>query len=226
MTKGVTKEGKASYDSPDKFLGGSRFEQVFQDLDTVIALYNIPAGTRFPHINGFFSKDLVNLTVDKSGWIFAQGGQAYLAYRPLAPYELLPVARVKSSWTGERADTGDKRLYSPHLKNGTIVQAASASEFKDFAAFQDAIRALPLEFRLEPVPSVKFTTLRGKAVVCTYGVAPVVAGQPLDYTKWKLFEGPYLNAEKGSRKLTITHGRLERVLDFNTLTITDRVTAN
>jgi hypothetical protein len=226
MTKGVTKEGKASYDSPDKFLGGSRFEQVFQDLDTVIALYDIPAGTRFPHINGFFSKDLVNLTVDPSGWIFAQGGNAYLAYRPLADYELKPVARVKSSWTGERADTGDKLLYSPHLKNGTIVQAASAGEFKDFAAFQAAIRALPLEFQLAPVPTVKFTTLRGKQVVCTFGAAPVVNGQPVDYTKWKLFEGPYLNAEKGSRKLTLTHGRLERVLDFNTLTITDRVRAN
>jgi hypothetical protein len=70
---------------------------------------------------------------------------------------------------------------------------------------------------------VKFTTLRGKQVVCTYGAAPVVNGQPVDYTKWKLFEGPYLNAEKGSRQLTLTHGRLERVLDFNTLTITDRV---
>ncbi|MDI1248564.1 MAG: hypothetical protein PSV13_06740 [Lacunisphaera sp.] len=226
MTKGVTKEGKASYDSPDKFLGCSRFEQVFQDLDTVIALYDIPPGTRFPHINGFFSKDLVNLTVDPSGWIFAQGGNAYLAYRPLAPYELQPVARIKSSWTGERADTGDKRLYSPHLKNGTIVQAASAGEFKDFAAFQAAIRALPLEFKLDPVPTVRFTTLRGKAVVCTYGAAPVVDGQAVDYTRWKLFEGPYLNAEKGSRKLTLTHGRLERVLDFNTLTITDRVRDN
>ena len=226
MTKGVTKEGKASYDSPDKFLGCSRFEQVFQDLDTVIALYDIPPGTRFPHINGFFSKDLVNLTVDPSGWTFARGGQAYLAYRPLAPYELQPLARIKSSWTGERADTGDKRLYSPHRKNGTIVQAASAGEFKDFAAFQAAIRALPLEFTLEPVPTVKFTTLRGKAVVCTYGAAPVVDGQAVDYNKWKLFEGPYLNAEKGSRKLTLTHGRLERVLDFNTLTITDRVQGN
>jgi hypothetical protein len=38
-----------------------------------------------------------------------------------------------------------------------------------------------------------------------------------------LFEGPYLNAERGSQKLTLTHGRLERVLDFNTLTITDRI---
>jgi hypothetical protein len=220
MTKGVTKESKPSYDSPDKFLGGSRFEQVFQDLDTVIALYAIPAGTRFPHVNGFFSKDLVNLTEDKSGWIFAQGGNTYLAYRPLAPYTW----EKSNSWTEK--DKGDKRLCSPHLNNGTIVQAASAGEFKDFAAFQAAIRALPLEFKLEPAPTVKFTTLRGKAVVCTYGQAPVVNGAKLDYTKWKLFEGPYLNAEKGSRKLTLTHGRLERVLDFNTLTITDRVREN
>jgi hypothetical protein len=223
MIKGVTKEGKASYDSPDKLLGGSRFEQVFQDLDTIIALYDISPGTRFPHINGFFSKDLVNLTVDASGWIFAQGGNTYLAYRPLAGYELQPLARITSSWTGERADTGDKRLYSPHLKNGTILQAASVAEFKDFAAFQAAIRALPLEFKLEPMPTVKFTTLRGKTIQCAYGEAPVLDGKVVDYTKWKLFEGPYLNAEKDSRRLTITHGRLERVLDFNTLTIADRV---
>jgi len=119
--------------------------------------------------------------------------------------------------------SGDQRLYSPHLKNGTIVQAASASEFKDFAAFQAAIRALPLTFSLEPVPTVKLRTLRGREVVVTYGAAPVVDGAAVDYAKWKLFEGPYLNAEKGSRKLTLTHGHLQRVLDFNTLSITDRV---
>ncbi len=223
MAKEVTKEGKASYDSPDKFLGGSRFEQVFQDLDTVIALYDIPVGTRFPHINGFLSKDLLQLTVDPSGWIFAQGGSCYLAYRPLAAYQLRPVARVKSSMTGERASLGDQQLFSPYLKNGTIVQAAAVSEFKDFAAFQAAIRALPLSFQLATKPTVTFQTLRGKVVTCTFGAAPIVNGQPFDYTPWKLFEGPYLNAEKGAGRLTITHGALERILDFKTLSITDRV---
>jgi hypothetical protein len=51
----------------------------------------------------------------------------------------------------------------------------------------------------------------------------VVDGKPVDYAKWKLFEGPHLNAEVGGHKLTITHGRLERT---STSTITDRVRAN
>lgn len=223
MIKGVAKEGKPSYDMPDKLLGGSRFERVFQHLDTVVALYDIPPGTRFPHINGFFSKDLVNLTEDASGWIFAQGGNAYLAYRPLAPYAWEPLTKFKSGWSEERVATGDRRLVSPHLKNGTIVQAASAKEFADFEAFKRAIRALPLRFALEPVPTVAFRSLRGKDIRFTYGETPQLDGKPVDYARWKLFEGPYLNAEKNSRRLTLTHGRLERVLDFNTLTITDRV---
>lgn len=231
MIEALASQGKPSYDVPDKILGSSPFEQVFQDLDTVIALYDIPEGTRFPHINGFFSKDLTNLTVDPSGWIFAQGGNTYLAYRPLADYEWQPRLGYKqlpstSGYKYERinlGEKGDKLLASHHRKNGTIVQAASASEFANFAAFQSAIRALPLEFALDPVPSVRFTTLRGRTLEFTYGKTPSVDGVAVDYSKWKLFEGPYLNAEKGSRKLTLTHGRLERVLDFNTLTITDRV---
>jgi hypothetical protein len=231
MIELLSSQGKPSYDVPDKILGGSPFERVFQDLDTIIALYDIPEGARYPRVNGFFSKDLVHVTEDKSGWIFAQGGNTYLAYRPLAGFRwehLLGYKQLPSTsgykWERvDRGEQGDKLLVSEHLKNGTIVQAASAGEFKDFAAFQAAIVALPLEFKLEPVPTVKMKTLRGHEIAFTYGEAPRVDGRKVDYAKWKLFEGPHLNAEKGSRKLTITHGRLERVLDFNTLTITDRV---
>ncbi len=228
MIPNLASEGKPSYDEPDKILGASPYEQVFQDRDTVVALYNIPPGIRHPQVNGFFSKDLVDFAEDKSGWIFARGGRAYLAYRPLAPYALTPFRGYHqlpstAGYKWERTVTGDTLLQSLHVKNGTIVQAASEDEFKDFAAFKAAIIALPLTFSLEPVPTVKLKTLRGREVVVTYGQAPVVDGSPLDYSKWKLFEGPYLNAEKGSRQLTITHGRLQRVLDFNTLTITDRV---
>ena len=80
------------------------------------------------------------------------------------------------------------------------MQAADASEFKSFDEFKQAIIALPLEFKLEPTPTVKMTTLRGKKVEFTYDKAPIVDGRKIDYAKWKLFEGPYLNAEKGSFK--------------------------
>ncbi|MBA4137053.1 MAG: hypothetical protein C0518_07035 [Opitutus sp.] len=230
MIEALASQGKPSYDVPDKILGSSPFEQVMQDHDTVIALYDIPPGTRFPHINGFFSKDLTNFTEDgASGWIFAQGGNTYLAYRPLAPYEWQPRLGYKqlpstSGYKWERVNLGaqgDKLLFSPHLKNGTIVQAASASEFPDFAAFQQAVKALPLRYRLEPVPSIEFKSLRGRTLNFTYGEAPRIDGRPIDYSKWQTFAGDHLNSERGSRRLRITHGALERVLDFNTLTITD-----
>ncbi|MFN0168210.1 MAG: WD40/YVTN/BNR-like repeat-containing protein [Bryobacteraceae bacterium] len=199
---------RPSYDQPDKLLGGSPYEQVFQDQDTVIALYNIPPGTRWPHINGFFSKDLARLEEHPSGWIFCQGGEAYMAYRPLAPYEwraidyhnLLPV------------NEGGKRLSSPHLKNGTVVQTASSGEFPDFGAFRKAILALPFSSTLDPVPSVKMRTLRGKDLAFTYG-------QPRDWSAWKMFDSPYVESARGSHVLVLRHGSLRRVLDFNRLTI-------
>ena len=212
MPMSVTFQSKPTYISESKLLGGSPYEQIFQQDDTVISLSDIPAGAHFEQVNGFFSKDLARIEEDASGWIFAQGGRAYIAYHPLAAYEWRPIEK------------GGKRLYSPHRKNGTILQAASAAEYKSWDEFKAAVRALPLEIKTEPTPRVVFTTLRGKKLECVYGGAPKVDGRTVDYAKdWKLFAGPYLNADVGSGTLTLTHGRLKRVLDFNNLTITDAV---
>ena len=200
---------KRTYDSPDKFLGGSPFEKILQDRDTVIALYNIPPENRFPHINGFFSKDLEQVIEDRSGWIFARGGDAYLAYRPLQPYEWKPV------------EGGGRRLFSPYLKNGTIVQAAAASEFRDLDAFRKAVVALPLELRIEPVPSVRMRSLRGRTLEFTWGETPKVEGRALDYGAWPLFGGPFLEAAVDSERLLMKHGNLRRTLDFRSLTVED-----
>lgn len=194
---------KPTYDSPDKLLGGSPFERIYQDRDTVVALYNIPEGTRFPHVNGFFSKDLRDIVEHPSGWIFARGGDTFLAYRPLAPYTWAALNPIYG--------TAGKRLYSPHLRNGTIVQAAAAGEFSGFAEFQRRILALPLKFTLDPVPSVRMTTLRGAKIDFAWDRSPSRDG--------RLFAGPFLNAESGERRLILTHGNLRRVLDFSRLTV-------
>jgi len=200
---------KKSYDSPDKFVGGSPYEQIFQDQDSVIVLYDIPPGTRFPHINGFFSKNLADVREDRSGWIFARGGDALIACRPLQPYTWKPI------------DGGGRRLFSPYLKNGIVVQVAARSEYKDMEAFRQAILALPCEFKLNPVPFVRFRSLRGKTLAFTYGQIPRLNGAPLDYDHWPLFGGPFVEAAVDSEQLTLKYGKMRRTLDFRRLTVTD-----
>ena len=201
---------KKSYDSPDKFVGGSPYEKIVQEEDTVIALYDIAPGTRFPHINGFFSKDLAEVREDSSGWIFARGGDALIACRPLQPYSWRPI------------EGGDRRLFSPYLKNGIVVQVAARSEFQDMAAFRKAILALPLVFRTEPTPFVEFHSLRGKTLRFTYGQTPTVDGVAVDYDRWPLFGGPFVEAAVDSGKLILKYGPMRRILDFARLTVEDR----
>jgi hypothetical protein len=201
---------KRTYDSPDKLLGGSPHERIFQDEDTVLVLYDIPPGTRFPHVNGFFSKDLALVEEHPSGWIFARGGDAWIACRPLQPYFWKPI------------EGGGRRLFSPYLKNGFVVQAAPVSEYPSLAAFQKAILALPLRLRTDPVPAVAFRSLRGRNLEFAYDAEPAIDGRPRDLAAWPLFGGPFLNAPVDSRMLKLSHGGVERVLDFRTLTITER----
>jgi hypothetical protein len=200
---------KKSYDSPDKFLGGSPYEKIVQDTDTLISLYNIPRQSRFPHINGFFSKDLAEMVEDPSGWIFARGGDALIACRPLQPWSWKPIAG------------GGRRLFSPYLQNGVVMQVAARSEFAGMAEFRRAILALPLEVRLEPVPHVRFRSLRGRTLDFTWGDTPSVDGRPLNYEQWPLFGGPFLEAEVDSERLLLKHGSMRRLLDFRTLTVHD-----
>jgi len=208
---GVVKT-KKTFDSPDKFLGGSPYEKIAQDQDTIITLYNIPPGTRFPHVNGFFSKDLGDVVEDPSGWILMRGGDStYIACRPLQPYSWKPIAG------------GGRRLFSPYLKNGFVVQVAASSEYPDLASFGKAIAKLPLEFRLEPIPTVKFRSLRGTQLEFTYDSTPQVGGKPLDYQHWPLFGGPFLEAGVDSEQLLLKYGNMRRMLDFRTLTAVDSV---
>jgi hypothetical protein len=202
---------KTEYDKPNKWTGGSPYEHVAQVDDAIVALYNIPAGTNFPHVSGFFPRTLTVREDDPSGWIFARGGDALIAYRPLAPYE----------W---RTDPdGHHRLHSPHLKNGAILQVAPASAYPTFDAFKAAVRALPVQAEMTGTPRVRFTTLRGKQMDVTYGEEPRVDGQPIGYASWPLYESPFLSAARDSRRLEMRYGPLRRTLDFSTLTITDSV---
>ena len=213
MVNDLIARSKTEYTSPTKWTGGSPYEQVAQADDAVVALYDIPESDPNGSISGFFGATLADRVDDASGWIFARGGAggAYLAYRPLAPYE----------WRD--AEGGAKRLFSPHRKNGAVVQVAPASAYASFDAFQAAVRALPLAMDLSGSPRVRFTTLRGAALDVTFGQTPRIGGQAVDLANWPLYDSPFLHAAPGSSRLEMRYGPLRRTLDFATLTVTDTV---
>jgi hypothetical protein len=93
------------------------------------------------------------------------------------------------------------------------------AEFGGMEGFRRAILKLPLETRLEPVPSVRVRSLRGRELEFTWGKSPSVNGKPIDYGAWPLFGGPFLEAAVDSEKLVLKHGSLRRTLDFRTLTV-------
>lgn len=215
---------KVDYNSPDKLVGGSPYEEIAQSRDALIGLYDIPPGTDFPYITTFFSRDAVDRVEDPSGWIFARGGPTYIAYRPLAPGDWKP-----ANWTGllkggagawiasgyNEWGAGHDTYVSEHLKNGYVVQVAAVDAYPDYAAFQNAVKALSLDYSLDPVPHVAFTALDGTRLEATYGKPARINGRERSTANWPLFGGPFLNAARESRSLLLTHGAENLQLDFN-----------
>lgn len=232
---------KVDYDSEDKLEGGSPYEWVSQHKAALIALYDIPEGTRFPLIHTYFSRDLKNRKEDPSGWIFAQGGPTYIAYRPLAPGVWKPL-----DWTGllksgagsyftatahpksgfKPLAEGAESYVSYELQNGYIVQIASATDYDSYEAFQKAIIALPLEYSLKPTPAVTFTSLDGAVLTAQYGKPLSINGEAIDYSTWKLYDGPFAQADRESETVEMIHGQERYLLDFkNTRTETTHSSA-
>ena len=54
-----------------------------------------------------------------------------------------------------------------------------------------------------------------------YANSRILNGKAVDLSATKLFEGPFLNAEVGSEKLTMTYKGAKRVYDFRTVTVTE-----
>ncbi|MCG8603629.1 hypothetical protein MJD09_01335, partial [bacterium] len=119
-------KSKGTYDKKDKWTGGSPYERTFQHQNSIIALYDLAENTPYKHIDYYFPKSLSKRESDDSGWIFAQGGSAYIAVRPFK----------SGDWSEEKFC---HRLRSPHLRNGLITEVADASEFAGWEAFKSKI---------------------------------------------------------------------------------------
>ena len=199
------------YGKEDKWASSSPYEQTFQHQNTLIVLYDIPKGTKFEHIDGFFTKDLDDriyepFTSDSnpnSRWIFCRAGNTYIAYYPLQPYEWI---EEENCW----------RLRSNFLRNGCIVEVVDADDYPSFKEFQRRIKLNLINVdHLERNFEVNYSNLTGDRMSFTYGGQRLLNGNAIDFKSYKLFNGPFLKAEVGSGTLEMRYKEMKFFLDFN-----------
>jgi hypothetical protein len=222
---------KGTYNNPDKWTGGSPFERTFQHNNTLLVLYDIAPGTTTEHIDGFFPGSLEQRIVDPSGWIFCKAGRTFVGWFPLQGYvwmeERLTPAQAKNA-IGRPEDVPPEesvvhwRLRSHHPQNGYVIEVRSASEVGTFEGFREELRKHIPRATLEPGNvSVEYVTLENRRMQFAFPETRRLDGKTVDLSRYRLFEGPFLNAEVGSQKLLITYKDKKRLLDFTTLRITE-----
>jgi hypothetical protein len=199
------------YGKEDKWASSSPYEQTFQHENTLIILYNIAAGAKFAHIDGFFPKSLDERIYEPfsadsppaSRWIFCRAADTYVAYYPLQPYEWI---EEENCW----------RLRSHFLRTGAIIEVADANDHTSFLEFQQQIKSNALdveqfEYNLE----VSYTNLAGDRMFFAFDGQRLLNRKVIDFQSYKLFNGPFLQAEVGSGTLEMRYKEMSLFLDFN-----------
>ncbi len=222
---------KGTYNNPDKWTGGSPYERTFQQKNTLIVLYDIAPGTTTEHIDGLFPRNLEERIVDPSGWILCKAGRTYIGWYPLQEYEWteerdLPGQEKKSIGRPEmlpkEKEPGYWRLRSHKLQNGYVIEVRSEEEIGSFAQFSQELRKHVPKATLQPGHvSVNYVSLGNDRMTFAFPDSRELNGQVVDLSKTKFFEGPFLNSEVGSEKLTMTYKGMKRVLDFKSVTVTE-----
>ena len=223
---------KGTYNNPDKWTGGSPYERTFQNRNSLIVLYDIPAGTMTEHIDGFFPGSLDERKTDGSGWIVCKAGKTYVGWYPLQETEWIqetdPPGQKKNvigrpESIQEPAGPINWRLRSHKLQNGYVIEVRSAAEVGSFDAFVAQLRKHIPKATLTPGNvSVTYTTIGNDRMSFAFPEKRSLNGKAVDLTSYRLYDGPFLNANVGSEQLTMTYKGMRRVLDFKKLTITDK----
>ena len=192
------------YADPNKWVEGSRYEDVFQHENTIVAIYDIPADAGRQHINGFFPH-IIEERREQDGWILAKADNIFFAVWTSAP----------GKWHQEK--THD-RLTILHHKTAVILEAVAADTEESFDAFYTRILASKPSFD-EKYLTARYTTTRGHEIRFSHHGPRVVDGVTTNLDEWPIFEGPWMNAQSGTGIVTLQYGDEKLTFDFNEATV-------
>ena len=214
---------KGRYNTGDKLVGGSPFEQIFQHRNTLIALYNIPEHVQFGYLTGFFSDgleekegfDAEGMSQDP-GWLFCRAGNTFIAFRPLQEFRFNKME-------------GGLRYVSESRRNGVILEVSTPEESKSFEEFKRRILEVSkVEFKEDNTQvKVKYTTACGDRMEFVYAgssetVSRLLNEFPFKFDNWPIFDNPHLKYDETKRLLQVRVKNKWRALDFINWTVSER----
>ena len=191
-------------------LGASRYEQVLQHRDTLLAVLDVPADDPHPELRGYIPpkpKDVI----DES-----DRGRLYLDYGTV---RIGLMVTQRFPWK-----PGTTQFVTPLRRAGVVVEAAAGDAHESLSAFRDdmATRLDAASWTADPNPALAFTSRDGRELRIIYDTSRQVDGVELVHSleHWPLLQNPWMQQMVDGHILDIRFGSERRTYDFSQWQVT------
>lgn len=208
--------------------GGGRPQHSFWSVqhENVLILQRIaPLGRTFL---GSYNTDAIGIgfegealkKVEDGGWIFAHNGKAFVGVKFLdGGYRWDEKKSLATPAEFDKATDKSRVL----LHAGDIASHGSFDEFKaDVLAGRLNVTPDKVDYRFGPT-STHLEVAIYDAKALERFTMPLINGKPADLRPAKTYQSPFLNADFGSDKISVSVGPVHRLLDFSQSTIGDDI---
>ncbi len=150
--------------------------------------------------------------IEENGWIFASDGKAFVGVKFLdGGY----------AWDAKRELATPESFNQATDKSRVILHAGDIASHGSFDKFKADVLANRLQVTADKV-DYQFGTSANRLEVTLYDekapgrfALPLINGKPVDLHPATTYQSPYLNADFGSDKISVSVGPFRRLLDFS-----------
>ena len=208
--------------------GVRSFEQEILGRDSMLFVFQIPAGTDFPYALCYVPGGHLAFINDSktSGRIFLHYGSVLIAVSASQPFDWNPKSGIYAPASKPRDGDSEFRVKFPTC--AVAVETAQPSEFpgatpaEQLAKFREALLSKSsLKITSEKPASAQYRNRLGDSLECTFDGADKINGTIVDYKSWPVSESPWTSQKVPDGPMVLTDGKSSRTYDFTDWTVTD-----
>lgn len=173
---------------------------------------------RIVHRSVFAAPRSLGEPTERDGWLFYEGSGSYVAAHAV---------NGNMEYVGEIEGRRGAEVHAHYVSNGRttgwIVEAAEASDYANFQAFQDAVLNTTAVSGAEDLGEdlgFEYVSVRGDSLSITWNPdnsrpQATTNGEDYVYENWPIFESPYLSIPVESGVLRANDGEWSMTIDYS-----------